>query len=250
MKSWYMKNFLLLFTLSIFVIYLFCGNLYSDEVTGNNGDTLTLTKDIKLSITASYKMSIVSLQVQGDGNIYGNEDLGGAWDFGVLDPSLILADNPYGEYPRTGASHYMDIRIYISNNYAPYTVHVSYTGSISNLPVSDERLFYEAPLHFATRDINRVVPDQHTQHLENLRFELFSNGSNRETGLFPFKPDINYVLYECNEITSDAFMMLVFIDNVNPNFNASLIDPDEDGIVGNVTYSMIPKIWLKELNHF
>lgn len=226
----------------IAILFAFSSMAVADTVSGNPGDTLTLTKDIKLNVLSNYNMAVVSLQVQGDGNVYGTEDLGGAWDFGTLDPSVILADNPYGSGLRIGSSHYMDVRIYVSNNANPYHVDLSYTGSISNLPPTDGSSPDDFAIHFATFDINTFVSDQHTQNPDNLSYVANSPGSNATTGLFPLLPNTTYTLYNTDEILSDAFAMLVFVDNVNPNFNASSIDPEGDGIVGSVTYSMVPNL--------
>ena len=230
------------FILAIALVFAFTSMVVADEVSGTPGETLTLTKDIKLNVISNYKMAIVSLQVQGDGNVYGNEDLGGAWDFGTLDPSVILADNPYGTGLRIGSSHYMDVRFYISNNANPYHVDIVYGGTISNLPATEGSPNGDSPIHFATFDIKTFVQDQQTQHPENLDYVANSPGSNSTTGLFPLLPNTTYTIYNTTDIVSDAFAMLVFVDNVNPNFNASLIDPEGDGIVGSVTYSMVPNL--------
>jgi len=225
--------------LTIALIFAVTSIAVASEQTGNPGDTLSQTHDILLTIPTNYTFTVVSLQVDPtllpDPSAY-SADLLGVLDFGALlpDPLEDPADNPYGTGPRLGASHYMDVRFYVTNNTDPYSVTMTATGSVYQLPASagsDIGTIF----HFGTDAAN---PDTPTANPANLNLQI-GDGSYGIDGLFSMEEDTTYTLYDtgAGSIQSDQFIALIFLDNVSPNYDAQAVGT---GDVGDITYSMIP----------
>jgi len=213
----------------------------ASEQTGNEGDTLTQTHDIRLIIQTDYSFTVVSLQVDPsllpDSSAY-SDDLLGVLDFGALlpDPLEDPAENPYGTGPRLGASHYMDVRFYVTNNTDPYSVTMQATGSVYNLSASagsDIGTIF----HFGTDATN---PDTPTADPSKLLLQI-GTGSYGPDSLYSMEEDTPYTLYDTTAgvIQSDQFIALIFLDNVSPNYDAQAVG---SGDVGDITYSMIPHL--------
>ncbi len=226
------------FVLAIVIMFAFTSMGMADTATGAHPDTLSITKDILLSVPSTYELIMGSYKVLGDGAVYEVTDLGGEWDLGVLGGEP-LADNPYGPGDRIGSTHYVDIRFTVKNNASGYYVSMNVSGEIFNLPESVGSTDGSI-LHFATFDIG-LFEDFSTKDLGNLYFQESGAGSSSD-GLYFVQEGIDMVLYDtgAGTILSDSFIALVFLNNVDPDF--SNVDANGDGIVGSVTYQMVPYI--------
>lgn len=230
-----MKKFVLVLAL----IFAFTGVASAERVvSGTYNETLSFTEDILLQIPTQYSLTVTTYKVLGSDATSDYVDLNGVWDFGTLGTEP-LGTNPYGTSgaDRIGSSHYAEIRISVTNNFSGYIVVMQAVGEVFNLPATPGSTAGSI-MHFACYDFGDFE-SYPTNDLTNLNYQEGGAGSESD-GLYIVPNDVGLLLYDtgAGTILSDQFVALVFLNNVYKQYTSP--DTNGDGIVGQVTYSMIP----------